>query len=142
MVGTDRFDFVADIGAQMPMRVIGMLLGIPEQDQEAIRDQADASLRTKPGQPQKFTADFASGEMFADYIEWRAEHPSDDLMTQLLQAEFEDETGTSRRLTRGEILTYVNVVAGGQRNHAPDRLGGQGVGRAPGPAAELVADRR
>ncbi len=39
--------------------------------------------------------DFASGEMFADYIDWRAEHPSDDLMTELLQAEFEDETGTT-----------------------------------------------
>ena len=47
LVGADRFDFVADIGAQMPMRVIGMLLGIPEQDQEAIRDHADASLRTE-----------------------------------------------------------------------------------------------
>ncbi len=29
--------------------------------------------------------------MFADYIEWRAENPSDDLMTTLLNAEFEDE---------------------------------------------------
>ena len=33
------FDFIADLGAQMPMRVIGMLLGIPEEDQEAVRDQ-------------------------------------------------------------------------------------------------------
>ena len=43
-VGTGGFDFVRDLGAQMPMRVIGMLLGIPEQDQEAIRDQLDAGL--------------------------------------------------------------------------------------------------
>jgi cytochrome P450 len=110
--GADRFDFVADLGAQMPMRVIGMLLGIPEQDQETIRDHSDANLRTRPGEPQQFSADFADGEMFAEYIDWRAEHPSDDLMTQLLQAEFEDATGTTRRLTRAEILTYVNVVAG------------------------------
>jgi cytochrome P450 len=55
---------------------------------------------------------FATGEIFADYIDWRAEHPSDDLMTELLQAEFVDETGTTRRLAREEILTYVNVVAG------------------------------
>jgi len=34
LVGTDRFDFVADLGAQMPMRVIGMLLGVPEEFQE------------------------------------------------------------------------------------------------------------
>ena len=37
LVGTDRFDFVADLGAKMPMRVIGMLLGIPEADQESVR---------------------------------------------------------------------------------------------------------
>ena len=38
LVGAGGFDFVRDIGAQMPMRVIGMLLGIPEEDQEVIRD--------------------------------------------------------------------------------------------------------
>ena len=39
LVGAGEFDFVADLGAQMPMRVIGMLLGIPEQDQQAVRDK-------------------------------------------------------------------------------------------------------
>jgi cytochrome P450 len=51
-------------------------------------------------------------EMFTEYIEWRAKHPSDDLMTSLLTAEFEDENGETRRLTREEVLTYVTVVAG------------------------------
>ncbi|HEY8526659.1 MAG TPA: cytochrome P450 [Acidimicrobiales bacterium] len=113
LVGADRFDFIRDLGAQMPMRVIGMLLGIPEEDQEAIRDQSDAALRTKPGKPMRYSQEkFATGEAFAEYIDWRAEHPSDDLMTELLHAEFTDETGTTRRLTRQEVLTYVNVVAG------------------------------
>ena len=31
-----------------------------------------------------------SHELFADYIDWRADHPSDDLMTQLLNAEIEE----------------------------------------------------
>ena len=31
--------------AEMPMRVIGMLLGIPEDDQEAIRDEIDEGMR-------------------------------------------------------------------------------------------------
>ena len=48
---------------------------------------------------------------FAEYIDWRAEHPSDDLMTELLHAEFEDETGLTRRLTREEILAYCNLLA-------------------------------
>ena len=32
-------------------------------------------------------------------------------MTQLLNAEFEDETGKTKRLTRDELLAYVNIVA-------------------------------
>ena len=38
LIGAGRFDFVADLGAQMPMRTISMLLGIPEEDQESIRN--------------------------------------------------------------------------------------------------------
>ena len=66
---------------RLPMRTIGMLLGIPEADQVAIREQSDHGVRSKPGEPMKPDADFGSGEMFAEYIDWRAEHPSDDLMT-------------------------------------------------------------
>ena len=55
LVGAGRFDFVADLGAQMPMRTIGMLLGIPEQDQEAIRDLDDAALRTEAGKPMRYS---------------------------------------------------------------------------------------
>ncbi|HEV2244415.1 MAG TPA: cytochrome P450, partial [Streptosporangiaceae bacterium] len=51
LVGAGRFDFVADIGAQVPMRTISMLLGIPEQDQEGFRDRVDSDLRTEAGQP-------------------------------------------------------------------------------------------
>lgn len=137
VVGTGRFDFVADLGAQMPMRTIGMLLGIPEQDQESVRDAVDARLRTEAGKPMEYSERGLSGEMFAEYIEWRAEHPSDDLMTELLQAEFEDETGTVRRLTREEILTYVNVVAGAG-NETTSRL----IGWAGKVLAEHPEQRR
>ena len=114
LVGAGGFDLVVDLGKQMPMRVIGMLLGIPEADQEAIRDGVDAEMRTEAGKPMtKFSEQgFSTGEIFAEYIDWRAEHPSDDIMTELLKVEFDDETGTRRRLTRDELLTYVHVVAG------------------------------
>src|SRR5262249_30484746 len=46
LIGTGRFDFVADLGAQMPMKVISMLLGIPQVDQEAVRDRANEQMRT------------------------------------------------------------------------------------------------
>jgi cytochrome P450 len=144
LVGAGRFDFVADLGAQMPMRTIGMLLGIPEQDQEAIRDRVDANLRTEAGKPMRTSPGAVfSGEMFADYIDWRAEHPSDDLMTELLQAEFEDETGTLRRLTRDEILTYVTVVAGAGNETTTRLIGwtGKVLAEYPDQRRELVQDR-
>ena len=88
------FDFVKDLGAVMPMLTIGMLLGIPEEDQEVIRDRIDAGMRL-PDDTEMPSGDLALAgtDLFFEYIEWRAEHPSDDLMTQLLNAEFEDESG-------------------------------------------------
>ncbi|HWT47468.1 MAG TPA: cytochrome P450, partial [Mycobacterium sp.] len=49
LVGSGRFDFVTDLGAQMPMKVISSLLGIPEDDQQYIRDRGNAQLRTEAG---------------------------------------------------------------------------------------------
>ena len=142
LVGSDHFDFIADLGAQMPMRTIGMLLGIPEADQEAVRDHVDANLRTKEGEPMEVKENFVTGEMFADYIDWRADHPSDDIMTELLNAEFEDETGTLRHLTRGELLTYLEVVAGAGNETTTRLIGwtGKVLADHPDQRAELVAD--
>ena len=49
LVGAGGFDFIADLGAEIPMRTIGMLLGIPEEDQQAIRDHIDEGLRLDDG---------------------------------------------------------------------------------------------
>ena len=144
LVGTDRLDFVADLGAEMPMRAIGMLLGIPDADQPAIRDRNDAYLRTKAGKPMRVDVDaLVTGEMFAEYIDWRAENPSDDLMTALLNAEFEDETGTVRRLTRAEVLTYTQVIAGAGNETTGRLIGwiGKVLGEHPDQRRELVHDR-
>jgi len=46
-VGADGFDFVTDLDAIMPMRVIGMLPGIPEFVTEAVRQQVDATCALK-----------------------------------------------------------------------------------------------
>ena len=143
-VGADRFDFVLDLGAEMPMRVIGMLLGIPDSAQAAVRDRQDASLRTKAGEPLRLRQDaIANGEMFAEYVDWRAEHPSDDLMTALLNAEFEDETGARRTLTRAEVLTYTQVLAGAGNETTGRLIGwlGKVLSDHPDQRRELAADR-
>jgi cytochrome P450 len=144
LVGSGHFDFVRDLGAQMPVRVIGMLLGIPEADQDAVRDNADRNLRTKAGEQMDFSDGLDVGsEMFAEYVEWRAQHPSDDLMTDLLNAEFEDETGTVRRLTRDEILMYISVIAGAGSETTTRLIGwtGKVLADHPDQRRELVEGR-
>jgi cytochrome P450 len=144
LVGSDGFDIIAELASQLPMRVIGMMLGIPEADQVAVRDKTDADLRTEPGQPMKVReGTVANGDMFADYIEWRSKHPSDDLMTKLLNAEFEDERGEKRTLTRAEVLTYTTVLAGAG-NETTGRLIGwiaKVLAEHPDQRRELVEDR-
>jgi cytochrome P450 len=108
-----RFDFITDLGAVMPMRTIGMLLGIPEEDQVALRDRIDAGLKIEDdSEAPEGDVGMANTEFIADYVDWRMANPSDDLMTKLLTAEFEDETGTVRRLERQEVLTYIVLLAG------------------------------
>src|SRR3546814_18483634 len=96
------------------LRVIGRLLGVPEADQAAVRDGIDAKLRTEAGKPLEVEEGFVTDRgQFDDYIDWRAEHPSDDIMTDLLNVEFEDEPGTVRRLAGEELIIYISVIAGG-----------------------------
>jgi cytochrome P450 len=138
----DHFDLMTSFANEVPMRVIGMLLGVPEADQLTVRENVDAMMRTKPGQPMKVKDPFASIEFYADYIDWRIEHPSDDLMNELLNAEFEDENGTTRTLTREELLTYVMVLAGAGNETTARLIGWLGslLARYPDQRAELVAD--
>jgi cytochrome P450 len=146
LVGTGGFDFIGDLGAQMPMRTIGMLLGIPEQDQEAIRDRIDEGLRIDKGEMPDLEARFEvqqPGSEFEEYIDWRMEHPSDDLMTELLHAEFDDVTGTTRRLSRDEVLGYVGLLAAAGNETTTRLIGWTGklLADHPEQREQLVADR-
>ena len=145
LVGAGGFDFIKDLGAVMPMLTIGMLLGIPEEDQVAIRDRIDQGMRLPDDDTEVPTGDLAMAgmELFSDYIDWRAEHPSDDLMTKLLNAEFEDETGTTRKLTRIEVLTYVMLLAGAGNETTTRLIGWTGklLAEHPDQRRELAADR-
>jgi cytochrome P450 len=143
LIGTGKFDFVLDLGAEVPMRAISSLLGIPEVDQESIRDRAASFIHTEAGQPMDLPGGkIDDGEVFARYIEWRAEHPSNDIMTELLTVEFEDDHGCVRRLTREEILNYVNGVAAAGNETTTRLIGwaGKVLAEHPDQRQQLVDD--
>ncbi|MGP4053639.1 cytochrome P450 [Mycobacterium sp. 4D054] len=139
----DGFDFVADLGAIMPMRTIGYLLGIPEEGQQKIRDRTDKNIAVGDDVGDVSATVFAESlALFAEYIEWRSTHPSDDLMTELLNAEVEEPDGTRRPLDRTEVLAYTAMIAGAGGETTARLIGfmGELLGTHPDQRRELAAD--
>lgn len=48
LIGTGSLDFVADLGAQMPMRVIGMLVGIPRRTRRSFGTARTTTCAPRP----------------------------------------------------------------------------------------------
>lgn len=139
----ERLDFVRDLGTKMPMAVIGMLLGIPDEDLEWVRETADAKITTdERGKPVDHVPDENVGQEFDKYIDWRIDNPSDDIMTQLLHTEFKDTTGAMRKLTRGEVLAMVAMLATAGNETTSRLIGwtGKVLAEHPDQRRELVKD--
>ncbi len=64
-------------------------------------------------------------------------------MTELLQAEFEDTDGTTRRLTRQEVLNYVGLLAGAGNETTTRLIGwtGKVLADHPDQRRAIVEDR-
>jgi cytochrome P450 len=145
-VGEAGFDFIHDLGALMPMQVIAELLGIPEEDGPKVREAVDLGLKLgSDGKPNIDAHQMATAqiELFSEYIEWRVAHPSDDLMTELLNAEFTDEHGKTAKLTRPEVLGYVNLLAAAGNETTTRLIGwtGKVLADHPDQRALIAADR-
>jgi cytochrome P450 len=136
----DSFDFVREFAQFVPMRVFGMLLGIPDEAQERVREHVEKGI---DGGEQEYGDDFLMDGFYDEFVDYRAKHPGDDLITRLITTEFEDELGVRRTLTRAESLMYLAVIAGAG-NHTTNRLIGwlaKILADHPDARAELRADR-
>jgi cytochrome P450 len=109
-----RGDFVQDVSLPLPMEVIFTLLGIPEGDRRRMRQWMDVSLERDHGTPAiPERAMIAMAQMmqyWVEYVEALRKAPKDDLVGALLHAEVEDESGSSTRLTDGEIIGFLNLL--------------------------------
>ena len=101
-VGSTGFDLIHDVGAVVPTQMVGMLIGIPEEDLPRVRAEVEASIQKRVDNTQESYAMMAVHYVvFNEYLDWRVDHPSDDLMTELMNAEFTDDSGAKRRPSRG-----------------------------------------
>jgi len=142
LIGSKTFNFIDDLGAKLPGGVIGMLLGIPDSERDIVRDRVDESLRTDGDNPMSAEQVSYQGEGFEDYLDWREKNPSNDLMTELLNTEFQDLEGIKRKLTRDEILIFVNVLAGAGNETTSRLIGwiGKVLGDYPDQREQIAAN--
>jgi cytochrome P450 len=100
--GESRFDFVSRVARQLPMKMLGRLLGLPDKDLDWLVDRGDALIGNTDADFTDFVVDqvdtsayrllpFRSPvaiELF-DFAEGalaeRRAHPTDDVLTSLLQ---------------------------------------------------------
>ncbi|WHU48247.1 cytochrome P450 [Gordonia sp. L191] len=115
-----EFDYVADFAGLLPMDVVSELLGVPESDRAFLRKQSDLLLHREEG-----VLDVPEAAVYA-YIELhkyysaliaeRRNNLGDDLVSALLTAEIDDESGDKTALSDDEIVGFMvlMVVAGNE----------------------------
>src|SRR3954454_1781445 len=107
--GGAPLDVVADLASPLPFTVIAEMLGTPPGERERFRDWSrDLALVLEPALTSEMRAKVEAGAVaisgyIRPQIDDRREHPRDDLLTALVQAEEEGD-----RLNDGEL--GANVV--------------------------------
>jgi cytochrome P450 len=146
-------DLVAELAFPLPFAVISEMLGTPAVDQVRLRDLSGALVRgLEPVvDPQLWarikSADDELAVIGREMIDWKRQHPADDLLTALIAAEDDGDTLSDEELVAQVLLLYVaghettvNLIAGGVlallRN--PDQL--ELLRAQPGLAANAVEE--
>jgi methyl-branched lipid omega-hydroxylase len=114
-------DFVTDVAARLPLKIICDMMGIPESGYRTVFDNSNVILG---GADPEFVAEtddqvalqlLEAGQTLKDLVEelgrHRREHPSDDLVSALVNANIDGESLTDQELGSFFILL---VVAGNE----------------------------
>ncbi|RKD69659.1 cytochrome P450 [Sinobaca qinghaiensis] len=108
MQGRSRIDLIDDFAFPLPIIVICEMLGVPSEDRDKFRTWSNTLVEASndPGKAKKVQQHI---EEFTTYLqEWiatRREHPKDDMISKLIQAE---EAGD--RLSEQELYGVVSLL--------------------------------
>lgn len=135
------FDWITDFAGKLPMDVISEMMGVPEEDRDEVRRQADVVVHREDGVYDVPPAAMDSSLWLVGYyqamVDQRRRQPTDDLTSALLEAEVEGD-----RLSDEDVIAFLflMVVAG---NETTTKLLGHAVfhlTRHPDQAATVFAD--
>ena len=115
-VDTRQFDVVADFSALFPVEVISTVLGVPAEHRQQIRHWVDTSLHREPGQIEmdetNWEAVHQTGAFYYNLIQERRKQPQDDMISGLIAAEVERDSGGATQLDDIEITGFATLLGG------------------------------
>jgi cytochrome P450 len=146
-----RFDFVDCIAKQLPMRMLGRLLGVPDDDGPWLVERGDALLGNTDPEFTTHPVDLVDTEEFRllpfrspvgvelfkyaqDQARRRREHPTDDVISDLLRPKIDGET-----LSEHEFNNFFTllVAAGNDTTRYTMTAGVKALIERPDQLAEL-----
>ncbi len=111
--GTGTWDVVDELAFPLPFQVISEMLGMPEGDRDQIRAWSHALTKTLDpivaveDVREAFTASRAMSDHLDEVVAWKREHPADDLLTGLLQAESDGDRLSAEELRDQIVLLFI-----------------------------------
>ncbi|GAA1677401.1 cytochrome P450 [Fodinicola feengrottensis] len=113
MADAGRFNLVQELAFPLPFRVITEMMGMPETDEVRLRELTGTLVRSlepvnDPELLQQIAdADRQITELTIDAINWKRQHPADDLLTALIAAEDDGDKLSEQELVSQVVLLYV-----------------------------------
>lgn len=146
--GEGTIEFVTEFGVPLPIEAIARVLNVPADRMADFKKWSDdniATIGTSITDDEQVAAAEGIVEFqhyFADQLERRRVNPEGDLMSDLVNAEIDDDEGGKRPLTMAEMLSIVSqlLVAGNETTTKALTEGMMLLARHPEQWAALRAD--
>jgi cytochrome P450 len=142
-----EFDFVQDFAARLPSMVISTLFGVPDGDQEHVRELIDRTFHLEPGKGMindvSLTAQIELFGYVTGQLQERRTKPRDDMFTDMVQAEMKAADGTTLGLDDEQAANFANLIIAAGTETVARLLGWAAIllDQHPDQRAALVADR-
>jgi cytochrome P450 len=112
-------DFVVDVAAELPLQAIAEILGVPQEDRHQLfrwsnawtdHTEGDSADRSE----EAMEAALQAYGYAAELMEEKRRRPMDDVITQVVHAELEDEAGDLEHLSEHELhLFFILLITAG-----------------------------
>ncbi len=141
-------DFLTDVAVELPLQAVAALMGVPDEDRHDLMSWSNTTLDFEGrelGESSEQVAEAAAAMAAygAELVSAKRQDPGDDIISVVVAAQVEDESGELRPLTDLELLMFFNllVVAGSETTRNSIALGLVALIDHPDQLQALVDDR-